>query len=89
MISKQQKKQIITEYGKNSNDSGSMFVQCAIFTFRIRSLTEHLKIHKHDLHCRRSLFVLLGKRNKMLRYARRKISESDYTQFIKKIGVRK
>ena len=89
MISSQEKKTITAEYGKNSNDTGSVFVQCAIFTARIRRLTEHLKIHKHDSHCRRSLFVLLGKRNKLLRYAKKKIGEYEYSQFIKKIGVRK
>lgn len=89
MISSQEKKIIVTEYGENSDDTGSVFVQCAIFTARIRRLTEHLKSHKHDSHCRRGLFVLLGKRNKLLRYARKKIGEYEYSQFIKKIGVRK
>ena len=45
-ISKETKAQLIAEYGKNAQDSGSAAVQVAILTYRIKELTEHVKVHK-------------------------------------------
>ena len=38
--------EIIKQFGKDENDSGSAEVQIALFTKRIRQLTEHAKVHK-------------------------------------------
>ena len=58
----------IKEFGKNIDDTGSPEVQIAIWTLRIRELTEHVKIHKKDNHTRRGLVQLVSKRKKMLKY---------------------
>jgi len=42
------KQKIIDEYRIHSADTGSPEVQVAILTYRIRYLTEHLKVHKKD-----------------------------------------
>ena len=52
-ISKERTAELIAEYGKNAQDSGSAEVQVAILTERIRNLTEHLKEHPKDHHTRR------------------------------------
>ena len=52
-ISKERTAELMAEYGKNANDSGSPEVQVAILTERIRNLTEHLKVHKKDNHTSR------------------------------------
>ena len=40
------KKNIFKEYGKSEFDTGSIEGQIALFTFRIRHLTEHVKLNK-------------------------------------------
>ena len=42
------KKEVVAEFAKGKNDTGSCEVQCAIATLQINKLTEHLKIHKKD-----------------------------------------
>ncbi len=46
MIDKKQKQKIVSEFGKNESDTGSVGVQIALITGRIKYLTEHLKINK-------------------------------------------
>ena len=58
----------IKKFGKSTNDTGSPEVQIAIWTLRIRELTEHVKIHKKDNHTRRGLVQLVSKRKKMLKF---------------------
>ena len=45
-ISKERTAELMAEFGKTPNDSGSAEVQVAILTERIRNLTEHLKVHR-------------------------------------------
>ncbi len=52
-ISKERTAELMAEFGKDANDSGSAEVQVAILTERIRNLTEHLKVHKKDKHTQR------------------------------------
>ena len=86
-ISKERTAELIAEYGKNAQDSGSAEVQVAILTERIRNLTEHLKEHPKDHHTRRGLLMLVGKRRRLLVYIKtRDILE--YRELIKKLGIR-
>jgi small subunit ribosomal protein S15 len=71
-ITKEDKNQIIEEYHRHANDTGSPEVQIAILTYRIQQLTEHLKVHKHDESSRRGLIKLVGKRRRHLAYLKRK-----------------
>ena len=43
MISKEQKAEIVKEYGRTPEDTGSPEVQVALLTARITELTDHLK----------------------------------------------
>ena len=54
------KQKIIKEYATTEGDTGSPEVQVALLTHRIRELTEHLKVHKHDHHSRRGLLLLVA-----------------------------
>ena len=69
-------------------DTGSPEVQVAIFTERIRELTEHLKTHKKDHHSRRGLLLLVGKRRRLLNYLSRNDVER-YRALISKLGIRR
>ncbi len=88
MLSKEDKTALITEYARTPDDTGSPEVQVALLTHRIKYLTEHLKIHKHDEHSRRGLLKLVGQRRRHLAYLQ-KISQPRYRQLIQRLGLRK
>ena len=87
MITKEQKAELIKQYGKNEQDSGSAEVQVAILTARIKELTEHMKSHKKDFHTRRGLLMLVGKRRRLLSYIKKNDIEN-YRNLIKSLGIR-
>lgn len=80
--------QLIKEYGKSDNDTGSTEVQVALLTKRIDDLTGHLKEHKKDHHTRRGLLMLVGKRKRLLQYLENQDVER-YRSIIDKLGLRK
>ena len=86
-ITKERTAELMAEYGKNPQDSGSAEVQVAILTERIRNLTEHLKVHKKDNHTRRGLMMLLGKRRGLLKYIKNRNIE-EYRTLIEQLGIR-
>ena len=87
MISKERKAELVKQYGKDENDTGSAAVQVAILTDRIRELTEHMKVHKKDFHTRRGLLMLVGKRRRLLSYIKKNDVEA-YRALIKSLGIR-
>ena len=87
-LTKETKAQIIKDFAKSANDTGSAEVQIAILTKEIEELTEHLKVHKHDYHSRRGLLKKVGQRRNMLQYLAKKDIQS-YREVIKKLGLRK
>ena len=88
MISKETKAQLAAEYGKTPTDTGSPAVQVAILTFRIKELTEHLKVNQKDHHSRRGLLKMVGKRRGLLDYLKKTDLEG-YRALIVKLGIRK
>ena len=87
-LSTEKKAEIFSKYGKNEHDTGSAEGQIALFTFRIKHLTEHMKDNKKDLFTQRSLIRLVGKRRKLLDYLKAKDIER-YRAIIKELGLRK
>ncbi len=87
-LSKSEKQQIIRDYGRSPQDTGSPEVQIAILTYRINQLTEHLKAHKHDEHSRRGLLRMVGKRRRHLTYLSRTDPER-YKEVVRRLGLRK
>lgn len=79
---------IVEKYGENKKDTGSVKVQVALLTERIKELTEHTKVNKKDMSAKRSLLKLVGQRRRLLRYYERRDLEG-YRAFIKEIGLRK
>lgn len=82
------KVEIIEEYKRSENDTGSPEVQVALMSRRIRDLTEHLKVHKHDHASRRGLKKLAGQRQRLLRYVKGQDVER-YRALIKSLGLRR
>ncbi|GCE10879.1 30S ribosomal protein S15 [Tengunoibacter tsumagoiensis] len=81
------KTEVITNAQIHETDTGSPEVQVSILTTRINQLTEHLKIHKHDLHSRRGLMMLVGQRRRLLAYLSKK-SPDRYRALVAKLGLR-
>ena len=88
MTSKERKAEIVKEFGKNEQDTGSPAVQIALLSERIRELTEHLKVNPKDHHSRRGLFMLVGQRRGMLEYVKQN-DINEYRALIQKLGIRK
>ncbi len=87
-LTKERKKEIITEHGRSEADSGRTHVQIALLTQRISDLTDHLKRHSKDNHTRYGLLKLVGKRRALLDYLKANDIEQ-YRELIKKLGIRK
>ncbi len=87
-LKKEQKKEIIGEFGSNESDTGSTEVQIALLTTRIKELTEHFKVHKKDHASRRGLLKLVGKRRKLLKYLKKTDLEG-YRAILKRLNLRK
>jgi small subunit ribosomal protein S15 len=78
---------VIEEHKTHDTDTGSPEVQVALLTERIHQLTEHLKVHKKDFHSRRGLYMMVGRRRRMLNY----LSSRDinrYRALVSKLGIR-
>lgn len=88
MMTTERKAEIIKQYGRTPNDTGSPEVQVALLTERINVLTEHLKENKKDHHSRRGLLKMVGKRRGLLDYLMKSDVES-YRELIAKLGLRK
>ena len=87
-MQRDKKKKIIAKHGKHTKDTGSAQVQIAILTERINELTEHLKEHKKDIHSRKGLLSMVGKRRRLLNYVKNKNPDM-YQDVIKGLELRK
>lgn len=89
-LTPEEKQEIFAKHGfaKTAKDTGSAEAQIALFTHRIKYLTEHLKIHKKDHATRLGLLKLVGKRRRMLDYLI-KNDIARYRLVIAELGIRK
>ena len=88
MITSEKKQAIIADLQKSKEDTGSATVQVGVITERVKELTEHLKVNKHDFMARRGLLQLVGRRRRLLKYIADKDSQA-YLDLIKKLGLRR
>jgi small subunit ribosomal protein S15 len=82
------KSAVIAEYQKDKTDTGSPEVQIAVLTDRINYLSEHLNVHKKDVHSRRGLLVMVAKRRRLLDYLKSK-DEASYKGLIERLNIRR
>jgi len=87
-IDSKKKKDIFKKFGKGESDTGSAEGQIALFSHRIKHLTDHLKSNKKDFNTQRSLIRLVGKRRNQLDYLKNKDIER-YRAVIKKLNIRR
>ncbi len=86
-LTKEQKQEFFTNFGKHEGDTGSVEVQIAMLTKRIADLTQHLRINKNDESSRRGLLKMVGHRRRLLAYLRR-TNYASYVALNEKLGLR-
>lgn len=88
MLAKDGKKDLIKSHQSHKKDTGSAEVQIAIFTEKIKQLTDHLKTHKKDNHSRRGLLAMVSKRRRLLDYLHKKDAKR-YGEVVAKLQLRR
>ncbi len=87
-LAKEKTAAVVEKFGLNGKNTGSVSVQVALLTERIRELTEHCNKNPKDASSRRGLLGLVGKRKSLLKYYQRKDIEG-YRSLIQELGLRK
>ena len=88
MITKENKEKAIAKTARSQKDVGSPEVQVSSLTERMKEVTEHVKIHKHDFMARRGLMQMVGRRKRLLKYLEKTNFEL-YKETVAKLGLRK
>lgn len=86
-LTKEKISEIFKKHAGGENNTGSTEGQIALFTYRISSLSEHLKINKKDHATRRSLLKMVGKRKSLLGYLAKK-DLNKYRELIADLNIR-
>jgi small subunit ribosomal protein S15 len=87
-LKSEQKSEIVTQYGRAPNDTGSPEVQVALLSARITQLSEHFAGHEKDHHSRRGLLKMVNQRRKLLDYLKQ-IDQGRYQELIGRLGLRR
>jgi small subunit ribosomal protein S15 len=86
-LTRAMKAEIVGEFQRGKNETGSPEVQVSLMTHRIKQLTEHFKANKNDIHSRRGLQTIVNKRRKLLKYLKSRDMER-YSTLIQRLGLR-
>ena len=84
-LTKEKKQEIFKKYGGSENNTGSTEAQIALFTERIKGLSDHLKTNEKDHSSRKALLAIVGKRKKLLSYLAAKDIEA-YRKLLQELG---
>ncbi len=88
MITVAKTAELTKKFGGSDKNTGSVEVQVAILTERIKNLTPHFEANKKDHSGMRGLMKMIGQRRSLLKY----LSTTDaarYTKLINELGLRK
>lgn len=86
-LTKEKKKELISQYQKHKKDSGSPEVQISILTERINELTKHLTTNPKDYLSQRGLIMMVGKRRRHLNFLK-KVKIESYRKIIDQLEIR-
>jgi small subunit ribosomal protein S15 len=87
-MEKDRKQAVISDFRLKEGDSGTPEVHLALLTERINTLTEHMKVHRHDYHTLRGLLMMVGQRQRLLKYLNQ-VDHERYRSLISRLGLRK
>lgn len=88
MVSKDQKAEIVKNFGGKATNTGDTSVQIAIITSEIKSLEQHFAQNPKDLHSKRGFIAKIEKRKRLLKYLK-KIDFDKYQDTINRLKIRK
>jgi len=88
MLTVERKKELIGQFKRGENDTGSPEVQIALLTEKIKYLTEHFQTHKKDHHSRRGLLKMVSRRRRLLDYLIAN-DTNRYKEIIKVLEIRR
>ena len=88
MITTQKTAELTKKFGGSEKNSGSVEVQVAIITERIKNLAPYFEKNKHDHAGMRGLMKMIGQRRSLLKYLSQK-DEARYIKLIGELGLRK
>lgn len=87
-VTKERKEEIFKEFGGAESNTGSVEGQIALFTEKIKELSDHLQSNKKDHHNRLTLLKYVGRRRRLLNYLQSK-EINKYRELIAQLGIRK
>lgn len=87
MLKPAKKQKIIEKFKVHTEDTGSTEVQVALFTEKIKALSQHLKEHPKDNSSRRGLLKMVSKRRRLLQYLKQQNPKA-YQKLIKKLNLK-
>jgi small subunit ribosomal protein S15 len=88
MLTKETTANVINKFGGNAKNSGSIEVQIALLTEKIKALAPHFEKNKKDHSGMRGLMKIIGQRRSLLKYLNKQDS-ARYTKLIAELGIRK
>ncbi len=87
-IAAAERTKVVAANRRHEKDTGSPEVQIGMLTRRIDALAEHLQGHEKDHHSRRGLLLMVGQRNRLLKYLAR-TDTGRYQSLIERLNLRK
>ena len=87
-LTAQVKSEVVREYQRGDNDTGSAEVQIALLSAEIDHLSNHFRTHIHDHHSRQGLLKKVSRRRKLLDYLKKK-DVTRYRDLIGRLGLRR
>ena len=87
-LSSERKSEILAEFGRGKQDTGSPEVQVALLSARISQLTDHFGEHQKDHHSRRGLLRMVNRRRRLLDYLK-DVDQGRYKELITRLGLRR
>ena len=87
-LSSLEKKDLISKFGREKEDTGSPEVQIAMLSANINSLNNHFKDHHKDHHSRQGLIRMVNRRRKLLDYLKSTKLET-YKKILKDLDLRR
>ncbi|GMO65888.1 MAG: 30S ribosomal protein S15 [Endomicrobiia bacterium] len=82
------KKAVIEEFRRHSTDVGSIEVQVAILTTKIKYLSTHFQKFPRDFASKVGFLKMIGRRKVLLNYIK-KHNKDSYSSLIKKLDIRR
>ena len=87
-LNKEKTTQLVSRFGNDENNTGSVKVQIALLSEKIKDLADHFKTHPKDIHSRRGLVTMVSNRRRLLKYLTRTDLDG-YKKLIKELNIRR